>query len=230
MAASLAGKRVLITSGPTRANLDAVRYISNRSTGRLGARIAVEALERGAQVILLAGPESAVPSDANLPAEQLGRLRILPVETVADLVEALQRELTGPEPPDAIVHAMAVLDYVPESASTEKTASGRNEWEIRLVTAPKVIRSIKEWAPQTYLVQFKLEVGKSDDRLREIALASLLANRGDLVVANDLQKIRDEEHPALIIATDGTVLSRPATKSEIARALCDILAQKLMPG
>jgi phosphopantothenoylcysteine synthetase/decarboxylase len=230
MAASLAGKRILITSGPTRANLDAVRYISNRSTGRLGARIAVEALERGAQVALVAGAESAVPSQAELPGEQWARLRILPIETVAELIETLQRELTGPEPPDAVVHAMAVLDYVPESASAEKTPSGRNEWEIRLVTAPKVIRSIKEWAPQTYLVQFKLEVGKADERLREIALASLLANRADLVVANDLQRIRDEEHPALIIAPDGAVLSRPATKSEIARELCEILARKLAPG
>jgi len=230
MAASLAGKRLVITSGPTRANLDAVRFISNRSTGRLGARIAVEALDRGAQVALVAGPESIVPAQSDLPADAWDRLRILPIEAVADLMETLQRELTGDAPPDAVVHAMAVLDYVPESASDEKTPSGRNGWEIRLVKAPKVIRSIKEWAPKAFLVQFKLEIAKSDERLREIALASLMANHADLVVANDLQRIRDEEHPALIIAPDGTVLARPGTKTEIAAQLCDILAQKLAPA
>ncbi len=230
MAASLAGKRLVITSGPTRANLDAVRYISNRSTGRLGVRIAREALARGAHVALIPGAESLVPTEAELPAGASERLQILPIETVADLIETLQRELTASPPPDAVIHAMAVLDYVPESPSTEKTPSGRNEWEIRLVMAPKVIRSIKEWAPQVFLVQFKLEVAKSDERLREIALASLMANHADLVVANDLQRIRDEEHPALSIAPDGAVLARPGTKSEIAAQLCDILGQKLTPA
>jgi phosphopantothenoylcysteine synthetase/decarboxylase len=229
MAANLAGKRVLVTSGPTRAPLDPVRYISNRSSGRLGCRIATEALGRGAHVTLVAGPESVVPARQDLSEDEWSRLRILPVETVPDLIETLQHELTGPAPPDAVVHSMAVLDYVPETASAEKTPSGRNEWEIRLVMTPKVIQNIKDWAPKTYLVQFKLEVGKTDERLREIALASLLANRADLVVANDIQRIRDEEHPALIIAPDGTVLARPATKTEIARALCDLLARQLAP-
>lgn len=225
--AALAGKHVLITSGPTRADLDAVRYISNRSTGRLGCRIALEALGRGAKVTLIAGHQSIVPAQDKLPEDEWTRLRIVHIETVTDLIETLEAELTGPQPPDAVVHAMAVLDYVPEAAGAEKTPSGRDSWEVRLVRTPKVIRRIKDWAPDTYLVEFKLEVGRPEERLREMALASLRASRADLVVANDLERIRDETHPALIIAADGAVLARPATKSQIARELCDLLAEAL---
>lgn len=224
--ASLAQKRVLITSGPTRANLDAVRYIGNRSTGRLGCRIAREALRRGARVILLAGPESALPERRDLSADEWSRLRVVSIETVEDLMKALHRELTSPEPPGAVVHAMAVLDYAPDAASTEKTPSGRDEWHVRLVRTPKVINHIREWAPRAYLVQFKLEVRLSEEQLKEAALASLRSNRADLVVANDQTRIRDEAHPALILAPDGTVLARPSTKDEIARALCDLLAAR----
>jgi len=227
MASDLAGRRILVTSGPTRADLDAVRFISNRSSGRLGCRIVREALARGAAVTLVAGPQSAVPRPDELSAEEAERLRVLRIETVPDLMGTLEEELTGPEPPEAVVHAMAVLDYVPDASRAEKTPSGQKSWDIRLVRTPKVIRRIKEWAPETFLVEFKLEVGEPEDRLREIALASLRTNRADLVVANDLTRIRDETHPALIISPEGHVLAGPATKTDIARALCDILATAL---
>lgn len=222
----MAGKHVLITSGPTRANLDAVRYISNRSTGRLGCRIALEALQRGARVTLVAGPQSSVPQRAELPADASSRLRVVPVETVGELIEALKKELAGPDLPDAVVHAMAVLDYAPEAAAGEKVPSDRDEWHVRLVRTPKVVRLIREWAPRAFLVQFKLEVGVSEDELKEAALASLRANQADLVVANDQARIRDEAHPALIIAPDGRTLAQPQTKAEVAHALCDLMAER----
>ncbi|GAG11809.1 unnamed protein product, partial [marine sediment metagenome] len=99
MAGTLVGKHVLITSGPTRADLDAVRYISNRSTGRLGCRIACEALARGAAVTMVAGPESAAPAREDMTEDDWARLRILHVETVPDLIETLRGELTSTEPP-----------------------------------------------------------------------------------------------------------------------------------
>lgn len=223
----LAGRHILVTSGPTRADIDAVRYVSNRSSGRLGCRIALEALRRGAQVTLMAGLHSARPDPKELSEEEGTRLRVREVETVADLMAALKEELMRPEPPHAVLHAMAVLDYVPARPSAEKTPSGREEWVVRLVRTPKVIRHVKEWAPGALLVEFKLEVGRSEAELREAALASVRANDADLVVANDLERIRDEVHPALILAPDGQALARPSTKAEIARALCDLLAERL---
>ena len=109
----------------------------------------------------------------------------------------------------------------------EKTPSGRDEWTLRLVRSPKVIHSIRDWAPAACLVQFKLEVGLTEEALIPAALASLEGNRSDLVVANDLTHIRGETHPALILSPDGQVLARPQTKAAIARALCDVLAARL---
>lgn len=227
MPKDLTDRRVLITSGPTRADIDAVRYISNRSSGALGCRIAEEALERGADVTLVAGAGSIVPERRELTEEEARRLRVLTVETVADVLKTLQAELTGEAPPHAVIHAMAVLDYVPAEALAEKTPSGREEWTVRLVRAPKVIRRVRDWAPASCLVQFKLEVGLSEADLCRAALDSLRGNRADLVVANDLTQIRGDVHPALILSSDGTVLARPATKTAIAHALCDVLAARL---
>jgi phosphopantothenoylcysteine synthetase/decarboxylase len=225
MPQDLSGKRILITSGPTRADIDAVRYISNRSTGRLGCRIAVEALALGARVTLVAGPASAVPTADDLSAEELSRLRVVDIETVPDLLTTLKQELSARPRYDAVLHAMAVLDYVPQIVHAGKVRSGRDTWTIQLMPTPKVIRQIKLWSPRTFLVGFKLEVDKTDDRLREIALAFQRESNTDLVVANDLARIRDENHPAIIVGSGGNVVATPRTKSEIARDLCRILAE-----
>lgn len=227
MANLLSERRLLITSGPTRASLDAVRFISNRSSGRLGCRIATEALARGAQVTLVAGPQSVVPRQEDISAAEWQRLKILHIETVFELLQMLQVELASSPPYDAVVHAMAVLDYVPDESSDQKVPSGKEAWTVRLVKTPKVIERIKVWAPDALLVGFKLEVNESEERLRQIALDSLRKYRADFVVANNLAQIRDEAHPALIIGADGTVLARPRTKGEIAHELCGILAEAL---
>jgi phosphopantothenoylcysteine synthetase/decarboxylase len=227
MPQDLSGRRILITSGPTRADIDSVRYISNRSTGRLGCRIAIEALALGARVTLVAGPDSVTPTADDLPGEELSRLRIADVETVPDVLQTLKRELSARPRYDAVLHAMAVLDYVPQLVQDGKVRSGKDTWTIRLMPTPKIIRQIRLWTPGTFLVGFKLEVDKSDERLREIALAFLRENRADLVVANDLSRIRDEVHPAIIVGAGGNVKAAPRTKGEIARDLCRILSESL---
>ncbi len=229
MADDLQDSHILVTSGPTRGNIDAVRYISNRSSGWLGARIALEALSRGARVTLIAGPSSVTPQRRELTAEEADRLRIVDIETVDDLTHRLQEELTR-EPPDAVIHAMAVLDYVPAAPVEDKTPSGRDEWTVRLVKTPKVIRRIRDWAPHTCLVAFKLEVGLNEEELTRQAMAVLRASNADFVVANDLTSIRNEAHPAILLDADGRAVAHPETKGEIARALCRLLAAKLSPG
>lgn len=216
-------KYILITSGPTRAAIDAVRYLSNRSSGRLGARIAEEALSRGARVTLVAGPGSARPA----PAQDCeARLRIIDIETVGDLMNVMQDELGGSAGGyDAIVHAMAVLDYEPECGPMEeKVSSDRATWELRLKRTPKVIANLKTWSPDGLLVAFKLLYGVSDEELIAAAAALMERNRADLVIANDLKRIEGESHPALLIAPGGNVLGRPRTKAGIATLLCDIVA------
>ncbi len=214
----LRSKKLLITSGPTRAPLDAVRYITNKATGRLGALIAEEAISRGAHVTYVYGRPSQVPVVRGHPSDHLS---LIAVETIEDLIGAFQQEM--PRGYDAVIHPMAVLDFQPDVVRGEKTGSGVEEWIVRLVPTPKVIGLVKELAPATFLVGFKLEVGKPPDELREIALQFLKKNRCDLVVANDLTEIEEGRHTGYFITPDGRVVTVAVGKDAIARALVEYL-------
>jgi len=147
----------------------------------LGVLIVEEALKRGAHVTFIYGKESQTPHSP----QEAERLRLVEVETVDDLIRAVREEM-GLTKYEAIVHAMAVLDYVPESYISEKTPSGKEEWWIKLVKTPKVIKIIRELAPEAFLVGFKLEYNRSKEELIRIAHRSLLDNKANLVLANDL--------------------------------------------
>jgi len=207
----LTGRRLLVTSGPTRGPIDRVRYISNKSTGRLGTAIAAKALAAGAQVTFVYGTESLVPDSH--PA-----LVLVEVETVSDLLTALERELTS-KPHDAIIHLMAVLDYEPAEYVPEKAASGREEWVVRLKPTPKVITRLKEWAPRALLVGFKLEDHLPDAELITAAQALARKNGAALVVANNLAEIEQGRHRALFVAPSGSVLAEVVGKEAIADEL-----------
>lgn len=219
---ALRSKRFLITSGPTRAPLDAVRYITNKATGRLGALIAEEAIQRGAHVTYVYGRPSQVPVVRGHPHDAL---TLIAVETIDDLVAVFRQEL--PHGYDAVIHPMAVLDFQPDAVREEKTGSAVTEWLVRLVPTPKVIELVKELAPQTFLVGFKLEVGKHPEDLQAIAYDFLKKNRADLVVANDLRDIEGGEHRGYLIAPDGAVVRTVSGKEAIARALVEYLDQHL---
>jgi phosphopantothenoylcysteine synthetase/decarboxylase len=227
MPEDLQDQSILITSGPTRANIDAVRFITNRSSGRLGSTIGAEALSRGANVTMVTGAGSRKPQKSSMTADAWNRLSIVPIETVSDLIGTLEQELTQPPYCTAIIHAMAVLDYVPERVQDTKVRSGKEEWTLRLKRTPKVIDRIKEWSPESYLVGFKLEVNKDDAEMCRIACKLMEKTGSDLVVANDLTNIRDERHPALLIGDQGNIVAQPQTKSDIASELCDVLERVL---
>ncbi|HET6946833.1 MAG TPA: phosphopantothenoylcysteine decarboxylase [bacterium] len=214
----LRNKKLLITSGPTRAPLDAVRYITNKATGRLGALIAEEAIARGAHVTFVYGRPSQVPVVRGHPHDHL---TLIAVETIDDLISVFRSEI--PKGYDAVVHPMAVLDFQPDVVRSEKTASGVEEWVVRLVPTPKVIGLVKDLAPDTFLVGFKLEVGKSRGELREIAYQFLKKNRCDLVVANDLREIEEGQHTGYFITPDGQVAQIVVGKDAIARAVVEHL-------
>ncbi len=124
---------------------------------------------------------------------------------------------------DAVVHPMAVLDFQPDVVRDEKTGSGVQEWVIRLVPTPKVIGLVKDLAPETFLVGFKLEVGKHPEDLQAIAFDFLKRNRADLVVANDLREIEEGEHRGYFITPDGALVRTVTGKEAIARAVVEYL-------
>lgn len=222
---SLHGKNIMITSGPIRGYIDAVRYLSNKSTGALGVSIAMEALKRDAFVTFVYGTGSAIPNTDLLSENHASRFTPIEVETIDDLLTVVQKKLKG-KPYNAIIHAMAVLDYIPEIQSSGKIPSNKDRLTVTFVRSPKVIKLIRTLWPQTYLVGFKLEVGLSSDELIARAYTSLQENRADLVVANNQNEIVERKHYAYLINAEKEVESRCETKQEISSALMDLIALK----
>ena len=223
---SLQGRRLLITAGPTRAPLDAMRYITNKSSGRTAALTAEEALQRGAAVTYVHGRPSLTPT---VRAGGRDHLTLIAIDTVQDLIRTFREEL--PKGYDAVIHNMAVLDFAPAEVRTGKTESEEPEWALRLVPTPKAIRLVKDLAPQTFLVGFKLETGKRREDLVAKALELLRAARADLVVANDLREIEAGRHTGYFVDSSGEVVAVAEGKEAIARSLIRLLEERLgRPG
>jgi phosphopantothenoylcysteine synthetase/decarboxylase len=207
---------VLITSGPTRSPLDAIRFISNTSTGRLGREIAEEFLRRGARVTFIYGTGSELPKKG---------AKAIEVTTIEDLL----KELEGLRDQNfqVIIHAMAVLDHAPERV-VEGKVSSTGDWTIRLVPTPKVIDYVRDWWPKALLVGFKLEVGKSKEELLEIARQSMNQWGAEIVVANDLKDITETRHLAYLLGPNGKLEIEAHTKKEIATRLVDLIKNLLV--
>jgi phosphopantothenoylcysteine synthetase/decarboxylase len=129
-----------------------------------------------------------------------------------------------------VLHAMAVLDYVPQKAGSDKTRSGRDRWTLTLVPTPKVIDMIKRWDPDLLLVGFKLEVGAARSELIAGALETARRSGADLMVANDLKEIGEEHHRALLVTSGGQVVGEYSDRVGMAGGLLDAIEQRLSGG
>jgi phosphopantothenoylcysteine synthetase/decarboxylase len=187
--------------------------------------LASEALARGGDVTFVYGKDSLVPDAEVVGEEALSRLELREIETIDELQAVMKQQLQS-NPFDAVLHCMAVLDYVPEKCVEEKTPSGRKEWWIKLVRTPKVIKMIKELQPSSLLISFKLEVGKSREELVDAAYRSLVANGADLVLANDLREIEQGRHVGYLVNSAGMVEAVAEGKEEIAQLLVDVVAKR----
>ncbi len=207
---------VVVTGGGTIAPVDDVRLLTNVSSGRLAAAIAESFLDRGASVWHVHAPSARVPLvrharfdlDAADPAAELerltrlrrrwldvrDRLHLVPLEkgTVADYAAALRRTLET-RPIDVVILTMAVSDYEPEPYAG-KIRSDADTLVIRCRRTPKVIRSVRDWAPSVYLVGFKLLSDVPTGELIRRAEEACRTNRADLTVANDLRTLRQGRH------------------------------------
>lgn len=226
---SLADKRILITSGPTFAPLDAVRSITNHSSGRLGSAIASVLLKRDAEVIFLAGETSLTPQEL-YPDQDLHRLQRIPFRTVPELKEQIGRILSQ-TPIHAVLMAAAVLDYLPVETMPQKKSSREDEWIITLKRGEKIIEQIRRWSPQTILIGFKLEAQISYEDL--IARAQDLMDRSDadLVVANRIEEIGLHQHVGYLVdrsvdAPGFSVSSALPTREAIAENIAAWLEKK----
>ena len=175
--------RILITSGATREPIDAVRFLSNISTGRTGALLADALVTRGHTVTLLHGEAAVRPSSA---------VTARSFSSTADLQSQLQR-LLGTGIFDAVIHAAAVSDYRPAETSSGKLSSYAPELTLRLVPTPKLLPQLKSYAPPTPLplrvIGFKLTAG-ADPEARALAVSKLFAaGTVDAVIHHDMDDL-----------------------------------------
>ena len=170
---SLTGKRVLVTAGPTYEDIDPVRYIGNRSSGRMGFAVAAEALRRGAVVTVVAGPTNvAAPAGAG----------IIRVRSARDMHAAV---LAHADTSDVVIMAAAVADYMPEAGSAHRKMEKREGLTLRLTRTPDILADLgarRGEATRPVLIGFAAETG---DPI-EAAHRKLTSKRVDLVVANDV--------------------------------------------
>jgi phosphopantothenoylcysteine decarboxylase/phosphopantothenate--cysteine ligase len=168
---ALVGKRILVTAGGTREPLDSVRYLGNRSSGRMGVALAAEARRRGAEVILLA---------ANLAVEPPQGVETIPTPTAESMLDAA---LALPDV-DVVLMAAAVADYRPAAALASKRAKDEQPWAVELAPTTDIARALGERKqPGQLLVLFGAEHG-TDGLARKRAM--LGTKNADLVVFNDV--------------------------------------------
>jgi phosphopantothenoylcysteine decarboxylase / phosphopantothenate---cysteine ligase len=174
----LAGKKVLIASGPTCEPIDAVRVITNRSSGKMGSALASAAMLCGAEVTVVSGPASAP-----LPAGA----RIIRVRTALEMQQALGKEFDAA---DICIMAAAVSDYRPKTIVAGKKQSDRNqEWDLTLVPNPDIAESLGAKKNHQILVCFSLETDDGVDRPQKKMLKKncdmMVVNRADAALESD---------------------------------------------
>lgn len=210
-----AGRRILITAGPTHEPIDAVRFLGNRSSGRLGVALADEAAARGWTVTLLLGPVSRTPSDS--------RVRTLRFRTCADLQKLLSS--TVPES-DVLVMAAAVADYRPKVDPAFFGGKFRRKSEtltLELEPTPDLLAQVAQTRrPDQLMVGFALE---PRDDLMASARAKLERKRIDLVVGNPLETMDGETIDAVVLGRDGSEVRTKGAigKTEFAAWLMNLI-------
>ncbi len=189
----LSGVKALVTAGPTWVALDRVRVITSIFSGSTGLSIARAFVKAGAEVIMLMGPGMAPVSSEDEDSMFFRRFRFF--HEFESLLETTLDESRF----DVIVHSAAVADYEPLEMRDEKIPSGFGELQISLKPTRKLIRVIRDKAPEAFLIQFKLETDMSEDELVDAAWRGLTDVGGDIVVANLLEEITGDSHHAYII-------------------------------
>jgi phosphopantothenoylcysteine decarboxylase/phosphopantothenate--cysteine ligase len=209
----LAGQHVLVTAGPTREAIDPVRYISNRSSGRMGFAVAAAAAEAGARVTLVSGP-------VNLPTP--AGVRRLDVESAADMHAAVMREVAGT---DIFISVAAVADYRPATPSARKIKKQADQQSLQLLLNPDVLADVAALPDAPFTVGFAAETEHVIGYARE----KLKAKRIDMIAANVVgeQQGFDQEDNALhVLWPRGEQALGRASKSKLARQLLAIIAEQ----
>lgn len=212
------GMRVIVTAGPTIEPIDPIKFITNRSSGKMGVAVARAAASRGADVTLIYGPGTESPPP---------NVKVVRVQTTHEMSQAFERELKSP--PGIIVSTAAAQDFVVERPSERKLKHSEPP-VLKLAAAPRVLDGARKLAPEAFIVGFKAEHGATDEQLVEAARSKMGEHGLDMVVANDVSRpgagFGTETNDVVILTPSGAEHMR-ATKDDIAKSILDAAIAKL---
>ena len=216
-AASLSGLRILVSAGPTYEDIDPARFLGNRSSGKMGFAIAAEAAQRGADVILVAGPVH-LPSPA--------QVRRVNVRSAAQMHGAVMQGL----PCDVYIGAAAVADFTPRSCSPGKIKKqpGQDTLVLELVQTRDILAEVAAHAQRPRLV---VGFAAETDNVAGYARGKLQRKRLDLICANQVgvagTGFESDDNALLVIDADDERALGPAPKRALAGQLLDLIAERL---
>jgi len=212
-ATSLSGKRIVVTAGPTFEDIDPVRYIGNRSSGRMGFAIAAEAKRRGASVTLIAGPTTAPEPSVT---------ELMRVRSAEEMHRAVMAQASGA---DAVIMAAAVADYTPEAHADQKVPKTDGSMQLVLRRTPDILKTLGERRESSggpaVLVGFAAET----ENVVEKAAQKLRNKRVDLIVANDVSRADAgfdvDTNEVTLVSHDGTERVPMQSKAGVAAVILD---------
>lgn len=213
---SLAGRKVVITAGPTREAIDPVRYLSNYSSGKMGYALAQAAVEAGAQTILISGPTQLQTPE---------RVTMLAVTSAEEMYQASMAQAQNC---DLFIAAAAVADYRPASLAAQKIKkTARDELTIHLIKNPDIVASVAALQPKPFTVGFAAE---SEDLVLH-ARTKLASKNLDLIIANNIAEqgigFNSDDNAVTLIDHSGELMLSQRSKQQLARELIALFAQKI---
>ncbi len=217
-AGPLRGSRVLVTAGPTREPIDPVRFVGNRSSGKMGYALAGAARARGAAVTLISGPTSL---------DQIPGVETIAVTTATEMRDAV---LMRAGDADVVIMAAAVADYMPAASASQKIHKGEDSMTIALVRTPDILAELGQRAAgrdRPLLVGFAAE---TEDVIGQ-ARKKLHAKGLDLIVANDVSRadagFESDENEVTIVSADGEEVVPLQPKTAVANRVLDRIESML---
>jgi len=208
---------VLVTAGPTIEYIDDIRYITNKSSGKMGFALARDAVRRGVNCILISGPTNLTPPEG---------CEYIPVETTEDMLNAATTKLKEKNI-DVFIGAAAVADWKMEKKAKGKLPSSK-KFSIELSPTEKIIEKVKKLSPATVLVAFKAEHGLNEKQLIAKSYERLKQVQADYIVANDVSEpdsgFQSDENKIFVINAKGEVQFKGRdSKHALAQRILDIV-------
>ena len=208
--------KITITAGPTREQIDPVRYISNNSSGKMGYALADAAIEEGAEVILISGPVSLTSNP---------KAKLISINSADELLKEAYKAM---ESSDIFISCAAVADYKPLNTHDNKIKKNKDEiLDITLTKNPDILSSISKKYPNKFIVGFAAETENVEDNAKD----KLINKNLNMIIANDVSDTSigfdSDNNEVMIITQNESILAKKDSKLNIARNIIDLITKEI---